>query len=200
MSAGSRRRVILRPIEACTVEQQEALRQLRNHPAIRGAMYTDHIISPEEHAGWIQGLGGDGRRRVFIVLTPEGEACGLVSVTAIDLAHRRADWAFYLAPEARGGLGAALEYALIEFVFESLGLEKLNCEVLETNPAVVRMHGRFLFHEEGFRRSNVLKDGHRIGVHFLGLTREDWRAGREDVRAGLRDVFDRFEIVLEAAA
>jgi UDP-4-amino-4,6-dideoxy-N-acetyl-beta-L-altrosamine N-acetyltransferase len=160
-------------------------------------MYSDHIISREEHASWMVGLAGDPWRRVFVVLTQDGETMGLVSVTAIDPIHKRADWAFYLAPEARGGLGAALEYHLLEYVFGELGLEKLNCEVLETNPAVVRMHGKFLFQEEGFRRSNVSKDGVRIGVHFLGLTREDWMAGRAAVRERILDVLDRFEIVLE---
>lgn len=197
MKESTLRRMTLRPIGQCTAEQQEALRGLRNHPAIRGAMYSDHIISREEHASWMVGLAGDPRRRVFVVLTQDGETMGLVSVTAIDPIHKRADWAFYLAPEARGGLGAALEYHLLEYVFGELGLEKLNCEVLETNPAVVRMHGKFLFQEEGFRRSNVSKDGVRIGVHFLGLTREDWMAGRAAVRERILAVLDRFEIVLE---
>lgn len=198
MSGAPPRRIVLRPISRCTPAQQEALRELRNHPAIRTAMYSDHIISSSEHAEWIKGLQGDERRRVFIVLADGADVAGLVSVTAIEPLHRRADWAFYLAPEARGGLGAALEFALIEHVFGGLGLEKLNCEVLESNPAVVRMHGKFLFREEGFRRSNVVKDGKRIGVHFLGLTREDWRAGRDAVRSRIEDVLGRFEIVLEA--
>ncbi len=191
------RPIALRLIGRCTAEQQEALRLLRNHPAIRGAMYTDHIISREEHARWMAGLSGDDRRLVFVALSPEGEVLGLVSVTAIDRLHRTADWAFYLAPEARGGLGAALEFHLLEFVFGELDLEKLNCEVLESNPAVVRMHAKFLFREEGFRRSNVVKDGDRIGVHFLGLTREDWKEGRVAVQERIQEVLDRFEITLE---
>lgn len=198
MTTSFPRRMILRPIGQCSPDRQEAVRLLRNHPAIRGAMYSDHLISPGEHAAWLAGLVGDDRRQVFVVINPEGEVAGLVSVTAIDPVHRRADWAFYLAPEARGGLGAALEFRILDYVFEELDIEKLNCEVLETNPGVVRMHGRFLFQEEGFRRSNVLKDRVRIGVHFLGLTREDWRKGRSEVKAQLQDVLDRFEIDLQA--
>ena len=193
------RPIVLRPIGRCTAEQQESLRHLRNHPAIRSAMYTDHIISQEEHARWIAGLPGDDRRLVFVVLATEDEVLGLVSVTAIDRLHGTADWAFYLAPEARGGLGAALEFHLLEFVFGELGLEKLNCEVLESNPAVVRMHARFIFKEEGFRRSNAVKDGVRIGVHFLGLTREDWIEGRDAVQERIQEVLDRFEITQDPA-
>ena len=145
------------------------------------------------------GLAGDDRRLVFVVLASEGAVLGLVSVTGINRLHRTADWAFYLAPEARGGLGAALEFHLLEFVFGKLGLEKLNCEVLESNPAVVPMHAKFLFQEEGFRRSNVVKDGDRIGVHVLGLTREDWMEGRDEVQERIQEVLDRFAITLEPA-
>jgi RimJ/RimL family protein N-acetyltransferase len=145
------------------------------------------------------GLSGDDRRLVFVVLASEGAVLGLVSVTGINRLHRTADWAFYLASEARGGLGAALEFHLLEYVFGELGLQKLNCEVLESNPAVVRMHAKFLFQEEGFRRSNVVKDGDRISVHVLGLTREDWMEGRDEVQERIQEVLDRFAITLEPA-
>ena len=59
MSGAPPRRIVLRPISRCTPAQQEALRELRNHPAIRTAMYSDHIISSAEHAKWIEGLRND---------------------------------------------------------------------------------------------------------------------------------------------
>ena len=75
------RPIFLRLIGRCTAEQQEALRLLRNHPAIRGAMYTDHIISQEEHARWVAGLSGDDRRLVFVALSPEGEVLDELNMT-----------------------------------------------------------------------------------------------------------------------
>ena len=53
-------------------------------------------------------------------------------------------------------------------------VQKLNCEVIEGNNPVVKLHKKFLFKDEGFRRSNIIKGEKRIGVHFLGLTKEDW--------------------------
>jgi RimJ/RimL family protein N-acetyltransferase len=60
--------------------------------------------------------------------------------------------------------------------FNEVGLEKLNCEVLDTNPAVVRLHKKFGFCEEGVRRANVIKAGRRVDVRLLGLLREEWSA------------------------
>ncbi len=190
-------RIVLRNIADCDEEQQQQLRLIRNQPSVRTSMYTDHEIGVDEHRSWLQRLRNDPKQIVFIVLI-EDKVAGAVSISDLDRRHRKSDWAFYLDENQRGGLGAALEFALINFAFDDLQLEKLNCEVIETNPAVVRMHKRFGFEEEGFRRSNIEKDGERIGVHFLGLVKADWLASRDAVEAGCRSVLDRFTVRIEA--
>jgi UDP-4-amino-4,6-dideoxy-N-acetyl-beta-L-altrosamine N-acetyltransferase len=144
-------------------------------------MYTDHVISEEEHARWLLLLEGDRARRVFAVLDSTESPIGVVSLTAIDPVHRKADWGFYLSPRVQGGLGSIVLFHLIEFAFEGLGLEKLNGEALEGNAASLAVHRKLLFQEEGYRRSQIVRSGSRLGVHLLGLTREDWRSGRESV-------------------
>jgi len=98
----------------------------------------------------------------------------VVSVNKIDQLHKKTDWAYSLTENARGGLGPAIEYAFIDFVFNNLDMQKLNCEVIEGNDSVVKLHKKFLLKDEGFRNSNIIKEGKCIGVHFLGLTKEDW--------------------------
>lgn len=73
-------------------------------------------------------------------------------------------------------------------------MDKLNCEVIEGNDAVVKLHKKFLFQEEGFRRSNILKNSARIGVHFLGLTKEDWQAGKAEIQEKYKGVFGKFSV------
>jgi RimJ/RimL family protein N-acetyltransferase len=71
------------------------------------------------------------------------------------------------------------------------GLEKLNCEVLQSNPAVISLHQKFGFSVEGVRRQNVIKDNVRVDVVMLGITRQEWAARRpkmEDVMARLNRV------------
>lgn len=190
--------IVLRNIADCDEAQQQQLRLIRNRPSVRKSMYTDHEIGVEEHRAWLGRLQDDPKQIVFIVLN-KGEVAGAVSINDLDRRHRKSDWAFYLDENHRGGLGAALEFALINYAFDDLKLEKLNCEVIETNPAVVRMHRRFGFKEEGFRRSNIEKDGKRIGVHFLGLVKTDWLASRKTVEHGCKSVLDRFTVRIEAS-
>jgi len=139
----------------------------------------------------------DARQIVFVVLESGQLPLGVVSVGALDRQHRRAEWAYYLTETARGGLGSVLEYAFLEFVFQRLGIEKLNCEVIQGNDAVVKLHQKFLFQEEGFRRSHILKQGQRLGVHLLGLTHEDWRAGRTALFERYHQVFERFQVSIQ---
>ena len=167
------------PIGQTTPEIQESVRASRNLPQVREHMYTDHEITPEEHARWLSSLEKNATTQVFIVIR-NGAAIGLVSLTRISPQHQTADWAFYLHPETQGsGLGVAIEFALLEHAFHAVGLKKLNCEVLETNPGVIKLHKKFGFQEEGVRRQNIVKNNIRIGVFLLGMTADEWEAQRD---------------------
>ena len=189
-------KIVLREITKCTHEQKKALRKIRNQNSVRKSMYTEQKISFDEHLAWVQHLQCDSQQIVFVVFVAD-VVRGAVSVNAIDRTHRKADWAFYLDASVRGGLGAVLEFGLINFIFQRLGLEKLNCEVIETNEAVVKLHKKFGFVEEGFRRENIIKNENRIGVFFLGLTKSDWRKMKETVKKRYERVINKFDLEIE---
>ena len=166
------------PLVGLGAELQMVAREIRNEENNRRWMFSDHIIEEEEHRAWIEHLKQDDKRIVFGILEAESRLLGIVGLTSINRVHRNAEWTFYLTETALGlRLGPAVEYRFVDFVFERLGLEKLNCEVIEGNDPVVDLHKRFLFQEEGFKRSNIFKNGQRKGVHFLGLTKEEGLAG-----------------------
>lgn len=166
------------PILELPPATQAAVRHLRNQPDVRKFMYTSHPISEAEHAQWLQSLAGNPRQSVFVVL--EGEtAVGVVSLSAINRAQQTADWAFYLDSAQQGkGLGSRVECWLLDRAFGAEQLQKLNCEVLQGNQAVIKMHQKFGFVIEGVRRQNILKDGERIDVVLLGITHDEWQAQR----------------------
>lgn len=188
----------LLPLEDVSVENQATVRKIRNDENVRKWMYSDHIIGVNEHLRWLYSIKRDESRLDYVVVDKTSAPLGVVSVTSIDFLHSKADWAFYLSSSVRGGLGSCLERVLIDFVFNVLGLDKLNCEVIEGNVPVLSLHKKFLFQEEGFRRKNIKKDNDRAGVHFLGLTKEDWLAGVAQIDAKYSEKFARFSISIEA--
>lgn len=156
----------------------ERVRQLRNAPEVRQYMYTHHEISVDEHAAWVASLQGNAGQRAWVVRYDD-RIEGLVSLGAIRPQQKSAEWAFYLSPAMQGqGVGGVVEFLLLDEAFGRAGLEKLNCEVLATNPKVVAMHQKFGFAVEGTRRANVIKDGVRTDVVLLGILAAEWQAAR----------------------
>jgi UDP-4-amino-4,6-dideoxy-N-acetyl-beta-L-altrosamine N-acetyltransferase len=173
-------KVTLRGLQA---GDSERLRVWRNLPEISRWMYTDHQISPEEHARWFAGALTDPRRKYWMI-EADGAPVGMANLYDIAPEHGRASWAYYLAGDgARGqGLGAYVEYWVIEHVFGEMGLNKLWCEVMVGNAPVWKLHEGFGFVREAEFRQHVRKGGVPADVLGLGLLAQDW-AGRRAASA-----------------
>ena len=165
--------LIFKEITSCIGDQIKNIRHLRNLENIRKFMYTDHIITEQEHLNYITRLKNDKKNLVFIIFNHTNEIIGLVSLNSIDKLHKKADWAFYTNPEIKN-IGGVIEYYFIEFFFNQLNFEKLNCEVIENNISTQKLHKKFLFEEEGIKKENIIKDHKRINVHLYGLTKSNW--------------------------
>jgi len=158
-----------------STEIQNTIRNIRNQKSIRKQMYTDHIISEEEHNKWLMHLAKTKEENAIFVIFYDGKTVGMVSLNNINRHQRTADWAFYISKKFSGkGIGSRVESQIIEFAFNEVGIEKLNCTVLETNPIVIRLHKKFGFKEEGILRKNVKKGKNRVDVYLLGMLKEEW--------------------------
>lgn len=163
----------------------ERVMQWRMRPEITRYMYTDPVLTLADQQRWFDRIGQDpGSRHWIIELTPSAQPVGLLSLSEIDLQHRRCSWAYYIAePAARGiGLAKTLECNLCDHVFDVLDLNKLCCEVLAFNDKVVELHKRFGSQVEGVRRQHIRKHGEFHDVVVMGLLRADWLALRPTLR------------------
>lgn len=169
-------KVQLRPLEE---SDRDRLFAWRNSPEVAAFMYTDHQITPEEHARWFAGIQSDARRDYRIIVV-DGVPCGPANFYDIDRTQGRASWAYYLAdPSVRGqGVGGYVEFLMIERAFGELALRKLWCEVLIGNEAVWKLHQKFGFRQEALLRAHVVKAGRPVDVMGLGLLAEEWPAAR----------------------
>lgn len=152
----------------------------RNAPGVRANMYTSEEIAPDAHAAWFAAALEDPARRLWII-TVEGRGVGVATLTDIDPVGRTASWAFYIGEDGlRGrGVGSATERLVLEKAFETEKLDRLDCEVLETNARVVALHEKFGFVRTGRLKARVLRDGARVDAIRLSLTREAWLATQE---------------------
>ena len=175
--------IALRRMQA---EDRDQVRAWRNLPSVARFMYSDRTIPAAEHVAWFQRVLDDPACTYWII-TCDGADVGLACVTAIDRAHGRCSWAFYIAAsDLRGrGVGSVVEYTVLSHVFDTLGLERLCCEVLDMNGPVIEMHKRFGFVEEGRLRRHIRKDGAWHDVIMLAMLRDEWRAAKPGIEGKL---------------
>lgn len=72
------------------------------------------------------------------------------------------------------GLGTAAMRMMADFCFTDLGLNRITCEVYETNPRAWHMLESVGFKREGVLRENVLKEERFINEFVYGLLRHDY--------------------------
>lgn len=146
----------------------------RNHPDVRSYMYSQHLITPEEHVAWFQRCQNSAERHPLIVeynQTP----FGFVNFTKHSH-HKIADWGFYLAPDAQKGMGQALGETALNYAFNQLKLNKVCGEALSFNEKSIRFHLKMGFQQEGRLRAQFF-DAQQTQFHDIlcfGLLASEW--------------------------
>lgn len=167
-----RERFRLRPLVEADLD---LVLEWRNKPRIREMMYTDHVISREEHRGWYETIK-DAPSSVYLILEHLGRPLGLTNFTGIDRAARSCLWGFYLGEDDRPrDAGTMLGLLSLNYAFETLALREVCGEVIEFNE-----RSRALFERLGFTPAHRLpKRIRRKGVDrdvlVFTLTADDWR-------------------------
>jgi len=153
-------------------------------PDVAASMYSDHAITPDEHARWFAQLPSRTDYRYWIV-TLDGKPVGLVNLAHLDRANGRTDWGFYLAEaSSRGhGIGGFVEYQVLRVAFDELQLNKVYGEVLAFNETALAFHEKHGYRREGCQRQHVRKDGRYHDVVLIGMLRDEWQALKPGLEA-----------------
>ncbi len=157
----------------------------RNAPTVRANMYTRHEIGLEEHLKWWAKCNGRNDQS-YHMYEFAGSPQGIVAFSAIDPVNKNASWAFYASPDAPKGTGSRMEFLALEHAFSHLALHKLKCEVLAFNIAVIRLHEKFGFKEEGVFRQEHLVEDTFVDIYRLGILAAEWRERRDVIAEKLR--------------
>ena len=189
----NKRTLIFKDITKCTIEEKMNIRILRNSKDIRQFMYTDHIITKDEHISYINNLKADKKNLIFIIIDNFNKVIGLVSLNSINKIKKNADWAFYVNPRIKN-IGSVIEYYFIEFFFKDFKYEKLNCEVLENNITTQSLHKKFLFKEEGFKNKVIIRDGKELKIILFGLTKNVWFKRKVELSI-FKKYFDKYNVI-----
>jgi UDP-4-amino-4,6-dideoxy-N-acetyl-beta-L-altrosamine N-acetyltransferase len=165
------------------IEDLELVRHWRNSKDVAKYMYDETIITENDQKLWYESIL-KSNSNIYWIIEYNYKKIGLVSVTNINKALQSCYWAFYLGDEStRGsGIGAKVEYEIIEYVFSTLGLNKLRCEVFISNEKVIKLHDKFGFKREAYYREHCIKENEKFDVIGLGLLKSDWDLIKESIK------------------
>lgn len=175
-----------------TSEDLELMRSWRNEPNVRVNMYTQHVISSEEHSTWWNKTKVDLKQRYFMYEF-QGVPTGIASFNGIDNQNLNSSWAFYTSPLAAKGTGSKMEFLMIDFSFKELALKKLYCEVLAFNGSVIKLHQKFGFQIEGIFRNQFKIDNDFADIYRLGILSHEWYQLRDDILIKIRKMNSRLK-------
>lgn len=151
----------------------ELILKWRNSERIRTNMFTDHIITMQEHAKWFERIKHDSNSLVLI-FEKKTNPLGLVSFTGIDKKNSKCNWGFYLGEINLPGTGTIMGYLGLNYAFEKLKIRKVCGEVFAFNSASIKFFNKLGFIEEGRLRKHILKNGIFEDVVLFGLLKEEW--------------------------
>lgn len=160
----------LRPLRLSDLDK---VRSWRNHIEVRRYMYTQHIITREEHRAWFESAGSDGSR-TLLIFEQSGQELGFLSLHVVDGPAKRATWGFYLAPSAPPGTGRSLGSHGLQHAFGELQLHKVCGEALAYNARSIRFHERLGFTSEGRFRDHHFDGEKYHDVISFGLLSTEW--------------------------
>jgi UDP-4-amino-4,6-dideoxy-N-acetyl-beta-L-altrosamine N-acetyltransferase len=153
----------------------EIIREWRNSESISKFMYTDDVISSEQQIKWFEKISNDSSQKYWIVYN-NSEPVGQVSLYLIKPRFKTCYWAYYIGNEnaAGTGIGAKIEFKLLNYVFDEMKFNKLCCEVFVFNESVIRLHEKFGFRREGYFRQHIFKNNQYLDVVSMALLKSEW--------------------------
>ena len=168
--------VRLRPVRA---GDADAMWELVSDPEGRRLTGTTRELSRAEIDEWCATVAGMvGRVDLAVTAGGSDEFLGEIVLSGIDRVARAGELRLAMRPSYRGrGYGTEAIQLMLGLAFETLGLHRVELEVLASNSRAQALHENLGFVVEG-RRREAAHDGERyVDVVVMGLLDEEFRTG-----------------------
>ena len=168
----------LRPIQESDLE---LVLQWRNSERVRSNMYTDHIISLNEHKEWFFNTRYN-QSMLHQICECNQQPIGVSNFTNIDKKNKKCYWGFYLGDtNLMIGNGSIMGFMALQYAFEILDIRKLCSEVFKFNSSSIKLHNKLGFYQEGCFAKHIYKSGQYEDVVALALFEEQWLGLKDDL-------------------
>lgn len=170
------RDVTLRAIEE---EDLEILQKWANNPEIQYWLGGWHFpTNMNDQQKWFSGLSVSSNNQRFAIETKDLGVIGTANLVDIDWKNRNAFHGLLLGDKDIRGKGYGIDtiMAITRYVFEELGLNRLNGTIIEYNNVSFSMVKKCGWKEEGRQREWYFRKNKYWDRILVGITKEDYFA------------------------
>ena len=166
---------------------RDLMLEWRNQPDVAQWMFTDHVITPNEHELWFTVMLLDPKVKYWMIEVDQAPQ-GVVHLASISSVQKRCEWGMYLGAQAARGTGAAeaATFLSLDWAFRQLHMEQVICEVLATNERALRLYERVGFHRDDYLRSHVTKGSTTHDVVVMSILQTAWEVFRPELLGRLQ--------------
>lgn len=158
-----------------TQDQLLDILRIRNHPANRHWLYTDHIISEQEHFSFVENLKSRAGKAYWGVFSEDRNLVGSFNTTIKD-SGASAMVGLLVNPATHGkGYGKRICRYTLPLHFEYLHIPKIYSEVFVENQASLKAFKRAGFTEENIIDKEIANQHHSGKVKVLSVSQRSWQ-------------------------
>jgi UDP-4-amino-4,6-dideoxy-N-acetyl-beta-L-altrosamine N-acetyltransferase len=156
--------------ERLSEEKIDQVRQWRNSDDVRLFMQYQKIINPKQQLNWFRSI--DNNNNYYFVAHKNKIPFGVYNLKDIDINQNKAEAGVFLISKDFWELDWSMRgsFLLIDFAFNTLGLETLTAHVLKSNHRAYRYNKQLGFFEN--------KEISTTDAYFLELTKKHFLSKR----------------------
>ena len=162
-------------------EDVQFLLERENDPAVRATRSAYLPTGPDDVRRRLGGTLGRNDDTIALLVCADENPVGhvyLIREKPNDRTYRRAELAYWVAPDAQGnGYATDAARTVLDHGFDRLGLHKVVAKTFESNVASARVLEKLGFAEEGVFRNEAFVGGEFVDVIRYGLLVEERQDG-----------------------
>ena len=162
-------------------EDTDLILRWRSRPDVASQLFSQRPPTRAEHEAWFSRLQESDDRIEFVIVVRETQSpIGTIGLSHMDREKREAEYGIMLGePEWRGqGLAREASDLLLDYAFESLGLQRVRLNLFADNSSARTLYERLGFLEETSLAGEALKDGVLRKTTAMVVTRPLWEKSR----------------------
>lgn len=171
--------IVLRKLTEADLEKTM---RWRMDPDITRYMNTDPVLTLEGQKRWFHKIEQDETVCYWMIVV-DGVDAGVINLADMDYEKKESNWGYYIGEKKARSLklSLTLEWNLYDYVFETLGFERLYNEVLSANEGVVKLHLMCGSKIDAVYPEHVEKNGIKYDVTAISITKEEWTKKKESL-------------------